>query len=272
MFSSNKGGIRMKRAKTMRVLGVCTVAALALAVNGQAQEEAAAPAVEAAAAVDVASAYIFRGATISDEVSVQPTLEAAFYGVTLGTWANFNTADEVRQFDEIDYYASYALPVGKCPVGLSVGYTEYTYPTAYTGAEVDDAGVLVADGAGLEADREVNVTASYETGLTDSLTLSTALAGNLGIEGPFLDEGLYVSAETGLEQAVCDTVAVNCGVVVGAELGDNYEENGVSHVTATAGASYRMLAATAGYVFETNDEIVEVDEDFFGSASLSVPF
>lgn len=262
----------MKRYETMRALGVWTVAALALAVNGRAQEEAAAPEVEAAAAVDVASAYIFRGATISDEVSVQPTLEAAFYGVTLGTWANFNTGDEVRQFDEIDYYASYGLPMGKCPVGLSVGYTEYTYPTAYTESEVDESGVLVTDGAGVEADREANVTASYETGLTDSLTLSTALAGNFGIDGPYLDKGIYVSAETGLEQAVCDSMAVNCGVVVGAELGDNYDENGVSHVTATAGASYKMLAATVGYVFETNDKIVEVDEDLFGSATVSVPF
>ena len=106
-------------------------------------------AADAAAGVDVASAYIFRGATVLDEVVVQPYLEGAFYGVTVGTWANFNT--DSSQFDEIDYYASYELPLGEAaPVGVTIGYTEYTYPTA-----VDELG------AGLEADREASIGACW---------------------------------------------------------------------------------------------------------------
>ena len=49
--------------------------------------------------LDVNSAYIFRGATVNDEVNVMPTAEVTFYGITFGTWGNFNT--DAEQFDEI---------------------------------------------------------------------------------------------------------------------------------------------------------------------------
>lgn len=245
---------------TVKVMSMCALVGLSLAGRSLAQEEAAASA-EAAAGVDVASAYIFRGATISDEVSVQPALEGAFGNLTLGTWANFNT--DAEQFDEVDYYFSYALPLGDFPIGLSVGYTEYTYPTGTT--------IVDEETTGLEADREINIGASYETELNDKLTLSTGLGVNIGLEGPFLDDGLYLAAEAGLSQAVSDDLTLDFGAVLGSELGDNYEENGLSHATLTLGASYRFLAASVSYVAETDDEVLVVDEDVVGVVSLSLP-
>ncbi|MCE9614393.1 MAG: hypothetical protein K8T26_08960 [Lentisphaerae bacterium] len=250
----------MRAFKGSSVLGVLAVlgglsGSIALA---QEQEAAVEPAATAAAGVDVVSAYVFRGATVNDEVNVQPTLEGAFYGVTLGTWGNLNT--DSSQFDEIDYYASYSLPLGKCPVGLSVGYTEYTYPTA-----TDE------EGAGLEADREANVVASYDLALCDQTTLSTSVGGYFGIEGPYLDQGIHLEAASSLEYAVNDDVALNGGASVGAEVGDNYEEHGVSYVQLSAGASYSALSAAINYVIETDDEIVAVDEEWFGSVGVTLP-
>lgn len=251
----------MNRTKAVKVWGMCAVMGAVVAGSAFAQDEG--PSAEAAAGVDVASAYVFRGATVSDEVSVQPLLEGSFGNLTLGTWGNLNT--DTEQFDEIDYYVSYALPLGDCPVGLSVGYTEYTYPT---GTTTNDEGVITG---GAEADREVNVAASFEQALSDALTLSSGLSVNIGLEGPFLDEGLYVAGELGLEQSVSDDMSVSLGAVLGAELGDNVDENGLSHVTLSAGVSYMMLAATVSYVIETDDKVLEVDEDVYGAVSLSLP-
>lgn len=255
----------MTGTTTVKVLGMCAVVGLSLAGRTLAQEEAVSA--EAAAGVDVASAYIFRGGTISDEVSVQPALEGAFGNLTLGTWANFNT--DAEQFDEVDYYFSYALPLGDFPIGFSIGYTEYTYPAA---SHEHPGGLAPGEvSPALEADREINIGASYETALNDKLTFSTGLGVNIGLEGPFLDDGLYVAAEAGLSQSVSDDLSLDFGAVLGSELGDNYEENGLSHATLTAGASYKFLAASVSYVVETDDEVLEVDEDVVGVLSLSLP-
>ncbi len=248
--------------KSVRAASGWVLAAALLTGPAVAQEEGMTA--EVAAGVDVASAYIFRGGTVSDEISVQPTLEGTFGcplggAMTLGVWGNLNT--DVKQFDEVDLYFSYALPLGDIPFGLSLGYTEYTYPTA-----VDEAG------AGLEADREINIVSGYEKGLNDTVTLNLGFSVNIGIDGPYLDEGLYLAAEAGLTQQVTDDFSLNYGAVLGAELGDNYEENGVSHLTLTLGASYRMLSAAVSYVVETDDKVLVVDEDVYGVVSLALPF
>lgn len=218
------------------------------------------------AGVDVASAYIFRGATVSDEVSVQPTLngsidEGALAGLSVGTWANFNT--DSSQFDEIDYYAEYALPVGEGPLSAAIGYTEYTYPTSTSDS-------LAADGtttsSGTEADREVYLSLGFDA--AEALALSAMVA--VGLEGPFLDEGVYVElgAETGT--ALTDTIDGSASVAVGIEAGDNVANTGVSHATISLGASSGIFAASVNYVVETDDEVLVVDEDFFATVGVAI--
>ena len=211
----------------------------------------------ASAGLDVMSAYVFRGATVSDEVSFQPYVEGTFYGVTAGTWGNLNT--DASQFDEIDYYASYDLPLGECPVGLSVGYTEYTYPTATS------ENPATGEVSGLEADREVRLSASLDTLLSPSATVS------YGIEGPFLNKGIYI--ELGLEHEfpIGEKVSLTGGATVGYEAGDNVPSEGFSHATFSLAASVGPLTASAHYVLETDDDVLAIDEEFFGGLGIEFP-
>ncbi|MDA0989900.1 MAG: TorF family putative porin [Verrucomicrobia bacterium] len=213
----------------------------------------------ASAGADVVTAYIFRGVTINDDVNVQPWLEGSFYGVTIGTWANFNS--KPSQFDEIDYYAGYDLPLEDSPVGLSLGYTEYTYPTAPAPTTDPVTGVVT----GTEADREVSISASLDS------ILSPSLAVYFGLEGPFLDEGMYIELGLSHEVAVDDSLTVSGGATLGYEAGDNYVENGFSHLTLSLGASMGALAASVNYVVETDDKVLVVGEDFYGSVGISLP-
>ena len=238
----------------IRVAGL-VVAATAMVLAGPAETRA--QEATAAAGLEVVSAYIFRGATVSDEVSVQPFVDGTFYGVTLGTWANFNT--DASQFDEIDYYASYELPLEDSPVGLSVGYTEYTYPTATATDE------LTGEASGLEADREVSLSASLDT------ILSPSAAVYYGIEGPFLEDGLYVELGVSHELAIDEKIGLNCGAALGYEAGDNVADEGFSHLTLTLGGNVGPFTANIAYVVETDDSVLVVDEEVYGGVGITLP-
>lgn len=234
----------------MKVRNALMGLGLTVAVAGTAPVSA--QEVSGSVGADVASAYIFRGATVNDEVNVQPYIEAGVGSFTFGTWANLNTDSE--QFDEIDYYVSYDVPLPEdSGLGLSLGYTEYTYPTS-----VD------ALGAGTEADREVSVSLSADTFLAPYAMVA------IGLEGPFLDEGLYVEVGIGHEVEVSDGVTLSAGASLGYEGGDNYAENGLSHALLSAGASYGPASVSLNYVVETDDDVLVVDEDFFVTVGVGI--
>jgi len=115
---------------------------------------------EAEVTVDVASAYVFRGVTFNDSAVLQPGLSASGLPVDLSVWGNLDLADyddaglESGQFTEIDLAASYDIPLKLDPLGLSVGYTEYVYPSV-----------------GGDADREVSAGASLGVPLEPSITV-----------------------------------------------------------------------------------------------------
>lgn len=223
-----------------------------LAVTAAMSLPALAEEVTGSAGADVTSAYIFRGGTVNDEVNVQPFIDASAYGVTVGTWANFNT--DASQFDEIDYYVGYELPLGEdVPVSASLGYTEYTFPTGE-----DDEGVA------LEADREISLSLGLDTLLAPSLFVG------YGLEGPFLDEGIYIEASVGHDLEITEDLAVSLGASIGYEAGDNYDENGFSHALLSAGTGFGPLSISVNYVVETDSDVLEVDEDFFVTIGASI--
>lgn len=69
--------------------------------------------------VDFYSSYIWRGSKQGTGPAVQPYLEFATGGLTLGAWGSFDASG----FGETDLYAFYSLPFG-----LTVGVTDYYYP------------------------------------------------------------------------------------------------------------------------------------------------
>ncbi len=88
---------------------------------------------------------------------------------------------------------------------------------------------------------------------------------------PTLDEGLYLEL-SGSHDITCPItdLPIGLGAAVGYEAGDNFAENGFSHVTLTAGTTVGPLDIAVGYVIETDEDVLMVDEDVVISASASL--
>ena len=213
--------------------------------------------------VDVVNAYIFRGATINDEVNVQPGFGTTILGgaVNVGTWGNYNT--DSSQFDEVDFFFGIPLPLGEeSPIQAEVGYTEYMYPTGVTGDE--ETGVI--DG-GLEADREpyAKVTTSIE-----DINASLLLA--YGIEGTPKDK-FY--SELGLDSTVgvAENLGLNLSTAVG--YGEGAEETGFGFVSVGAKLIVTVLedrdvSIGVKHFIETDDKVLEIDEDTLVTLSFAL--
>jgi len=194
-------------------------------------------ALEADARISANNAYVFRGATINDEINVNPSANIDIYkGLTFGTWGNFNT--DTSQFDEIDYTLGYEHDFGN---GFSpaLTYVEYTYP----GSEGD-------------ADREVQLTETTSIG-----DIGLDLLVGIGIDGAF-EDGIYLQAKPQYALPIASDLGLNIGATIGAELGDNFDDNGVSHVTLDTGTEYNGFDINLAYVIETDEDVLPVDEDF----------
>lgn len=85
--------------------------------------------------VDIGTAYVFRGATVVDELVVQPNLELSGFGMseeygvfTVGAWASSAPFDDTLDtIFETDWYINYALPQLAENLDLYVQYTQYQY-------------------------------------------------------------------------------------------------------------------------------------------------
>jgi uncharacterized protein (TIGR02001 family) len=204
-------------------------------------------AAEASVSLDVASAYVFRGATLNDGLVLQPGLEVSGLPVTLGVWGNFDIDDndgalEENEFSEIDIYASYDIPVDA--LDLSVGYTEYTYP-----------------GGGV-ADREVSLSAGFDVALAPSVAVY------YGIDGG-IEDSIY--AEVGIGHELTIGLAVELGATVGYADPDG-GESGFSHYTASLGTSLGCLGVSVTYIGEIDDDVLETDTDVVGMLSVAKDF
>lgn len=191
---------------------------------------------------DLASAYVFRGSTFNDGAVIQPGLEVSGLPVTIGVWGNLDLDDygeslDDGQFSEIDIYASYDLPLDFDPVGISVGYCEYAYPSG-----------------GGEADREISLSAALDT------VLAPSIAVNYGVDGG-IDENFYV--ELGVEHGIdlSDSVSLSLGAALG-YLDPEEGESGFSHADISASLSYGIMSAGVTYIAQIDDEVlVDVEEE-----------
>lgn len=206
----------------------------------------AARAAEATVGVDVASVYVYRGITISDEVSVQPSIEVAGLPVTLGVWADFDT--DAEGFIETDFYGSYALPVEG--VDASVGYTEYSY------------------GAGL-AEREVSLSAGIDAPLAPSVGLYYMADSDFTTDGQF-----YADLSVGHDLELAEGVGLSLGGLISyiVQGDDATADDGLNHYELSASLGYQMFSLGVTYIGEIDDDVLMVDEDVVVTAGLSHSF
>lgn len=209
---------------------------------------------EAEVTVDVASAYVFRGITFNDSAVLQPGLSASG-PIDVSVWGNLDLADydeiglESGEFTEIDIAASYDIPLDLDPVAFSIGYVEYTYPSA-----------------GGDSDREVTLGASL------SIPLEPSLTAYYGIDGA-VDESIYVELAAGIEEELIEGLSGNLGALVAFASPDEGDD-GFSHYSVSAGLSYGILSASVTYVGQIDDDVLpdmvpaSVDED--GAAGYDV--
>ncbi len=191
---------------------------------------------EVTTTLDLASAYVFRGYTLSDSLVIQPGMEVAL-PVTIGIWGNLNThdyvADTAGQFTEIDLYASYDIPLNVEPFGLAVGYTEYTYPST---------------GGGGDADREMNIIASAD------VLFSPSLGVYYGLDG-VLQDTLYVELGTSYSRVVADDITCGCGALIAYVDPDN-GKSGFSHAQFDVSLGYKFMTLGVKYIAQLDDKVL----------------
>lgn len=200
------------------------------------------------AGLDLASAYVFRGVTVNKNPVFQPTLKLQSGGLTVGAWGNqAMDAEENELEQEVDAFASFDIPFEA--LTLSVGYTEYMYPDS----DYDN-------------DQEIMARISLPT------LLNPSLAAYRGVGGGILDSNYY---ELGLKEEVFAQSGVT-GTLGGtlAYLDREAGEDGLSHLTLSAGAAYKVIGASVNYVVETDEDVndLEEQEQLFVTTGASYTF
>lgn len=214
-------------------------------------------AAEAAAGIDVATAYVFRGHTINDSWVAQPYIDVGRIpgadGLTFGAWGNFDLDEgssgvpEAGQFSEIDLYTAYDFPTDHDIYTFSLAYIEYLYPNANA-----------------DADRELNAIATLNTILNPSLGVYW------GVDGA-IDEQVYLEGNIGHEEDIGSDVTLFAGSTVGVVFQgqENKDaDDGFSYAAFDAGVGYGMARASVTVYLETDDKVLTVDEDVVGMLSV----
>lgn len=105
-------------------LAAILLGATAISSSAYAQDDGIHP----TSSISSVSEYVFRGVSLGGS-SIQPSTEISTdAGITVGAWYSAGLgSDSSVQADEIDFYASYTLPIDSA-FSLEIGGTYYHYP------------------------------------------------------------------------------------------------------------------------------------------------
>lgn len=203
-----------------------------------------ASAADVSLSLDAASAYVFRGVTFNDGLVLQPGMEATGLGdLTVGVWGNLDLDDyddtlQDGQFSEIDIYALYDLKLSDEKSGITLGYTEYAYPSG-----------------GGDADREVGLTFSYD------VICQPFISAYYGLDGG-IDKSWYFEAGVGHEMALDEAEAWTLGVsaLIG-YLDPDDGESGFHQYELGASLAWKSLYASVTYIGQADKDVLVDVED-----------
>jgi len=216
---------------------------------------------------DLASSYIFRGATMNEDPVVQPgvTISGMKIGdtvlpVTLGSWGNFDLGNydgkvENGEFSEVDLFGSIALPKLWDPLAWSIGYTEYLYPSS-----------------GADTDREFNLVFTGE----DPYGIAPYASINYGVDG-LLQNDWYLELGVAPTYKLTDDVTLGAGASVSAKIQDDGAADGFNAAVFNVSASYKIVKATLGYVCQMDDDVLPdgpfgYDREWFAKVGVNYTF
>ncbi|MDA8139612.1 MAG: MltA-interacting MipA family protein [Desulfobacteraceae bacterium] len=169
-------------------------------------------AADATAALDLNSAYVWRGMTANDGLVAQPSMNVAKNGFAFNTWANFDLSDyndrlDKNNFSEVDLTLSYSHTFNK--LAATAGVIEYLFPatakTAVNGTRELFASlshpIIGGLSAGVDFYYDVDENHGYygDVGLTYSMdlveNLSLAASGKAGLASK--EWAVYYGGEDG---------------------------------------------------------------------------
>jgi len=230
----------------------CVVAAALSALAVQLRASEGQPV--GSATLDLATAYLFRGATVTDTYVAQPSLKAEILpSLTIGVWGNMDLDSDggryrTREFSEVDLTASYAIPIER--PSLSLGYVEYLYPHSDIGP-----------------DRELFVSAGVDVLLHPTVT------GYWGVDGAVHRE-LYAEVSIAHSFDLAEGLALDLSAVLAGRYSDR-RETGLSHAVLAAALRYGVVKAGVAWVPVLDRDVLPDDvhnTEVVGTLSFNVDF
>ncbi len=186
------------------------------------------------------SKYIWRGMEANADPVVQPSFFAGILGIGIGFWGNMDLTDingKKGEFSEIDYVASYGLPLPL--VDLNFGLIYYNFPNSDAPSTAEafvkgSVGILLNPSLEIYYDFKeidgsyINAGISYPVALTDDLDLE--LGANLGF-----GDGSYTKGYFGIDASGATNFLLSASVPF----------KPIPFFTVTPSASYSTLLGDA---------------------------
>ena len=206
--------------------------------------------------VDFASAYVFRGTTLVDDLVVQPGIEVDGFGlkeecgsIAIGVWGS--TApfeDTYDNLHETDWYVVYTLPEIVTNLNLSIGFTEYQY----------------AFGAG---EQEINLGAAFA--LLDALTVGGSVNFMVDDEVTETEDQIYIDLYADYAIEVSEDMDASVGALVGLmKQGDGNDaaglDDGFNQFELYGAFSYAIndlwsIGGSLAYIAQLDDNVLTDD-------------
>jgi opacity protein-like surface antigen len=222
-----------------------------------------AAAAEATAAVDVNSAYVWRGITFNDGMVAQPSIDVTNGKFGINVWGNYDIDDydgalDDNEFSEVDLTLYYGFTLD--PVEIGIGVIEYLFPGGAEGTHEAylSLGLPIAGGLSLGA------AAYYDFDQVDGFYGNVSIAYGLDLSESF---SMEISAAAGYADE---------------DFAEAYggEDGGLFDYTLSLGLSYAVteawsLSASINYVDTLDDDVLLedlADTNLYGGVSVAYAF
>lgn len=195
------------------------------------------------ATMDYYSKYVWRGMLLDDDNVLQPGVEMAVGGVTVGFWGSWDVeSEDSRSSDEVDGYIDYSFDLGFLGedmemVGMSLGHTWYTFPAGNLNAQEYYVGLSLdtflspsltwyhdySDEASGGADGDYVIgSIGYSVPISEEYGISLDLGQELGYnDGYFIvGEGGYSLTTVGVSLPLSESVSMSASASYSVPFGD----------------------------------------------------